>query len=92
MSKALEYFEDMVECNQLDYGDEKPKCDLIKNQLKAISCIEARAVYNIKENKIVFVNKLIYWGNDLMIIGYSSESNFKVADYGITWKEVLKDE
>lgn len=33
MNKALEYFDDMVESNQLDYGDEKPKCDLIRKQL-----------------------------------------------------------
>lgn len=92
MSKALQYFEVMVFCNQLDYQDEKPKCDLIRNILRAINGIESRAVYNIKEKKIVFVNKLIYWGNDLMIIGYSSESNFKVDDYGITWREVRRDD
>ena len=34
MSKALEYFEEMKECNQLDYQDEKPKCDLIESELK----------------------------------------------------------
>ena len=34
MSKAAEYFEEMVECNQLDYQDEKPKCDLIFSELK----------------------------------------------------------
>ena len=55
---------------------------------KAIKCIKNRKVYNIKLKKDVFVNKLIYWEDDLMLIGYkTTESQFKVEDYGITWKE-----
>lgn len=87
MSKALDVFIKRCDIRLLFTSEERA---LILNQLRAISCIEARAVYNIKENKIVFVNKLIYFGDDLMIIGYSKESNFKVDDYGITWREVGK--
>ena len=53
---------------------------------KAIQCIKNRVAYNIKEKRTVFVNKLIYWGNDLMLNGFTPSSRFKVEDYGITWK------
>ena len=33
-SKALQYFKEMVVCSQLDYYDEKPKCDLIFKELE----------------------------------------------------------
>lgn len=33
MCKALEYFEEMKECNQLDYGEEEIKCKAIENEL-----------------------------------------------------------
>jgi hypothetical protein len=92
MSKALEYFEDMVFCNQLDYNDEKSKCDLIRNQLRAISCIENRAVFDIKQNKIVLVDKLIYIGDYLIIKSYLGFDEFKVDDYGKTWREVRESE
>lgn len=59
---------------------------------KAIKCIKNRSAYNIKLKEYVFVNKLIYWADDLMLIGYSDESKFKVEDYGITWKEVEKND
>ena len=71
-------------------------CDVIVQALlktekleKAIKCIEKRSIYSIELKEYVFVNKLIYWEDDLMIIGYSDKSQFKVEDYGITWKEVL---
>ena len=60
---------------------------------KAIKCIKNRNAYNIKTQKYCFVNKLIYWADDLMLIGYAEDSKFKVEDYGKTWvvceKEVL---
>lgn len=59
---------------------------------KAIKCIKNRSAYNIKLKKDIFVNKLIYWGDDLMLTGYSEKSQFKVEDYGITWKEVEEDD
>lgn len=60
---------------------------------KAIKCIKNRSAYNIKLKEYVFVNKLIYWADDLMLIGYSGDkSRFKVEDYGITWKEVEKND
>ena len=90
MNKALEYFEDMVSSNQLDYNDEETKCDLIRNQLRAISCIENRTLFDIVANKIIFVNKLIYIGNDLVIKGYVYE--YKVADYGKDWREVREND
>ena len=55
---------------------------------KAIKCIENLRAYNIELKAHVFVNKLIYWKDDLMLTGYSDNSQFKVEDYGITWKEV----
>ena len=44
MSKALEYFEDMVKSNQLDYNDEKVKCDLIRNCLLSLDIIKNKKV------------------------------------------------
>lgn len=89
MNKALEYFNEMVSSNQLDYQDEKPKCDLITNQLRAISCIENRALFDIKRNRILFVNKLIFIEDDLFIRG---AYDYKVEDYGKTWREVREND
>jgi len=36
----LENFRDMVECNQLDYMDEKPKCDEIEFWLELIESVQ----------------------------------------------------
>lgn len=91
MNKALEYFDDMVESNQLDYGDEKPKCDLIRKQLRAIKCLEAGAILSIKSNNIVFVNKIMdRYDTGLCLIGYKKP--YKLEDYGKTWKEVNGNE
>lgn len=90
MNKALEYFEDMVFANQLDYNDEKPKCNLIRKQLRAIGCIENRAIFDLETNKIAFVNKLIYIGDDLIIKSYFND--YKVDDYAITWREVREND
>ena len=87
MSKALEYFEDMVSCNQLDYNDEKPKCDLIRSQLRAIKCLEAGAIIDIEHKKVVFVNKIIdLYDEGLCLKGYGR--SYRIKDYGKTWKEV----
>ena len=87
MNKALEYFEDMVSCNQLDYNDEKPKCELIRNQLRAIKCLESGAVIDIKQKKVVFVNKIIdLYDVGLCIRGY--DNSYRIEDYGKTWREV----
>ena len=51
----------------------------------ALECIKNRTLFDMRINKMVFVNKLIYWENDLMIRGYNDA--YKVEDYGITWKE-----
>ncbi len=86
MNNALEYFNDMVITKQLK------RCDLIRNQLVAISCIENRAVFDIKQNKIVLVDKLIYIGDYLIIKSYLGFDEFKVDDYGITWREVREND
>ena len=36
----LENFRDMVECNQLDYGNEKEKCDEIEFWLELIESVQ----------------------------------------------------
>lgn len=57
---------------------------------KAIKCIKHRCVYDIAENKFVFVNILIYYDKDLMIKGYTNI--YKVDDYGKTWRDCRKKE
>ena len=60
---------------------------------KAIISIKKRSLYDIKKEKYVFVNKLIYWYDDLMIKGYVND-NYIVEDYGKTWvlsKEELEN-
>ena len=90
MNKALEYFEDMVFENQLDYGTENKKCNLIINQLRAIGCINNRAIFDMEKNQVVFVNKLIYIENALIIKGYLKD--YKVDEYGKSWREVREDD
>lgn len=48
----------------------------------AIKCIKNRMLYDIEQNKNVFVNKLIYWEDELMINGINP---YKVKDYKKTW-------
>ena len=57
---------------------------------KAITCIYNRRAYDKKQNKNVFVNKLIFWGSELMMLGLSGEV-FRVIDYKKTW-ELPKNE
>ena len=56
----------------------------MENEEIALQAIRQRAVYDLKKNKYLFVNKLIYWKDDLMITGYAVQ--YKVSDYGKTWK------
>lgn len=52
----------------------------------ALLAIEHREVYDLKLNRLVWVNKLIYWGDELMILGYAMEAEYKVSEYGISWR------
>ena len=49
MNKALEYFDHMVHCDQLDRDGEKPKCDLIRNQLKCIDILQKHFIFKISK-------------------------------------------
>ena len=49
----------------------------------ALSAIRRRAVYDINCQKFVFVNRLIYWDSDLVILGYAD--HYYAEDYGVTW-------
>ena len=60
-----------------------------KNQI-ALLAIKRRAIYDLKLNSYVWVNKLIYYGDDLMITGYAVQ--YKVSDYGKTWKLSVDEE
>ena len=40
MSKELDYFIEMKECNQLDYGEEEFKCKAIETALKRLEAID----------------------------------------------------
>lgn len=60
-----------------------------KSQI-ALLAIKRRVVYDLKLNSYVWVNKLIYWKDELMISGYAV--HYKVSDYGKTWKlSVVED-
>ena len=60
-----------------------------KSQI-ALQAIKRRVVYDLKLNSYVWVNKLIYWKDELMISGYAV--HYKVSDYGKTWKlSVVED-
>lgn len=52
----------------------------------ALLAIEHREVYDLRLNRFVWVNKLVYWGDELMILGYSMEAEYKVYDYGSSWR------
>lgn len=60
-----------------------------KSQI-ALLAIKRRVVYDLKLNEDVFVNKLIYWEDELMITGYAVQ--YKVSDYGKTWKLSVDEE
>lgn len=52
----------------------------------ALLAIEHREVYDLKLNRWVWVNKLIYWGDELMILGYAMEAQYKASEYGSSWR------
>ena len=62
----------------------------MENSEIALLAIKRRVVYDLKLNSYVWVNKLIYYGDDLMITGYAVQ--YKVADYGKTWKLSVDEE
>ena len=92
--KALleELYEDYEKENKLTEIQQVVKelhlkwCDEMRNELRALECIKHRTIYDIEHDDLTFVNKLIYWGDELMIMGYVN--NYKVSDYGVTWKPV----
>lgn len=49
----------------------------------ALAAIRHRAVYDINRQAFVFVNRLIYWDIDLVILGYAE--HYYAEDYGVTW-------
>lgn len=60
-------------------------------QEAALEAIKRRSVYSAKLKGYTFVNKLIYWADDLMLVGY--EAHYRVDEYGKTWalaKEEMK--
>jgi hypothetical protein len=61
-----------------------------EKEQKAITCIYNRCAYDKKQKKNIFVNKLIFWGSELMMLGLSGEE-FRVVDYKKTW-ELPKNE
>lgn len=58
----------------------------MENREAALLAIEHRAVYDLKLNGWVWVNKLIYWGDELMILGYAMEAQYKASEYGRLWR------
>lgn len=62
------------------------KDEIYRIECLALECIKHRTIYDIEHDGLTFVNKLIYWGDELMIMGYVN--NYKVSDYGVTWKPV----
>ena len=92
MSMRVEWQKDYDELQKYKTIEEEQSVDSVA-LFKAIKGIEHRSVYNIEEKRDVFVNTIIYHGNDLIIKGYSEHSTFLVKGYGKTWvltKEELK--
>lgn len=56
----------------------------MENREAALLAINHRAVYDISLNRYVYVNKLIYWGDELMILGYTAQ--YKASEYGKSWR------
>ena len=53
---------------------------------KALLAIKYRRMYLIISDRYIFVNKLIYYGNDLMIVGIERGIECKVEEYGKIWR------
>ena len=84
MSKALDIFLKRGNVRILYTSEERI---LIENQLRAIKCLEAGAVFDIEKKQVVFVNKIMdIYDIGLVIMGYSL--SYRIEDYGKTWKEV----
>lgn len=56
----------------------------MENSEAALLAINHRQVYDLKLNRFVWVNKLIYWGDELMVLGYGTQ--YKVSEYGKSWR------
>ena len=55
-----------------------------KNEEIALLAIKRMFVYDLKLNKYVCVNRLVYWGDELVIAGFAVR--YRVSEYGETWK------
>lgn len=62
----------------------------MKNEEIALLAIKHRAIYDLKLNSYVWVNKLIYWEDELMISSYAV--HYRVSDYEKTWKLSVDEE
>ena len=62
----------------------------MKNSEIALLAIKQRAVYDLNLNEYVWVNKLIYWEDELVILGYAV--NYKVSEHGKTWRLTSDEE
>lgn len=69
-------FKTVDELKQLDSYKE------LERIMAAIMVIRFRRIYDLEEKENVWANKLIYWGDKLMIDGYKY---YKVEDYKKTW-------
>ena len=92
----MEYLEDLQTLanwiDELDFAIESEPIEAYNNLIEltnAIAAIKNRSLYDRQLNKYVFVNKLIYWGDELMIKGV--QYTYKVKDYGITWRKGTDD-
>ena len=56
----------------------------MENSKIALLAIKQGAVYDLEINRYFWVNKLIYWKDELMIVGYAV--NYKVSEHGKTWR------
>lgn len=64
----------------------------MENKEAALLAIEHRQVYDLKLNRCVWVNKLVYWGDELMILGYAMEAEYKASEYGRSWRLEEKED
>lgn len=64
----------------------------MENREAALLAIEHREVYDIRLNRCVWVNKLVYWGDELMILGYAMEAEYKASEYGTSWRLIENPE
>lgn len=58
----------------------------------ALLAIEHREVYDLKLDRFVWVNKLVYWGDELMILGYAMEAQYNASEYGRSWRLSEKED